>query len=86
MKMAINHRCAQVLTSKTIVCLKRDSHDIFLQPPLITLPCCIIKGVVGNYIFSIEFSLKQTQESKGWLKTTDFSLASNFFNFPLRVC
>jgi hypothetical protein len=77
--------CSSFDRSKTIVCLKRDSHDIFLQPPLITLPCCIIKGVVGNYIFCIEFSLKKTQESKGWLKTTDFSLSSHFFNFPLRV-
>jgi hypothetical protein len=78
--------CSSFDRSKTVVFLKRDSHDIFLQPPLITLPCCISKGVVGNYIFCIEFSLKQTQESKGWLKTTDFSLSSHFFNFPLRVC
>jgi hypothetical protein len=78
--------CSSFDRNKAVVCLKRDSHDIFLQPPLITLPCCIIKGVVGNYIFCIEFSLKQTQESKGWLKTTDFSLSSHFFNFPLRVC
>jgi hypothetical protein len=78
--------CSSFDRSKNIVCLKRDSHDIFLQPPLITLPCCIIKGVVGNYTFCIEFPLKQTRESKDWLKTTDFSLSSHFFNFPLRVC
>jgi hypothetical protein len=30
--------------------------------------------------------VKQTRESKDWLKTTDFSLSSLFFNFPLRVC
>jgi hypothetical protein len=74
--------CSSFDRSKNVVCLKRDSHDIFLQPPLITLPCCIIKGVVGNYIFCIEFPLKQTQESKGWLKTTDFSLSSLFSTFP----
>jgi hypothetical protein len=68
--------CSSFDRSKNVVCLKKDSHDIFLQPPLITLPCCIIKGVVGNYIFCIEFPLKQTQESKGWLKTTSLSLSS----------
>jgi hypothetical protein len=78
--------CSDFDRSKNIVCLKKDSHDLFLQPPLITLPCCFIKGVVGNYIFYIEFPLKQTLESKGWLKTTSSSLSSQFFNFPLRVC
>ena len=42
--------------------------------------------MVGNYIFCIEFSLKQTRGSKGCLKTTDLSLSSQFFNFPLRIC
>jgi hypothetical protein len=78
--------CSDFDGSKNIVCLKKDSHDIFLQPPIITLPCCFIKGMVGNYIFCIEFPLKQTRGSKGWLKTTDLSLSSQFFNFPLRIC
>jgi hypothetical protein len=78
--------CSDFDRSKNIVCLKKDSHDLFPQLPLITLPCCIIKGIVGKYTFYIEFPLKQTLESKGWLKTTEFSLSSHFFNFPLRVC
>jgi hypothetical protein len=78
--------CSDFDRSKNIVCLKKDSHDLFLQPPIITLPCCFIKGMVGNYIFSIEFPLKQTLESKGWLKTTSSSLSSQCFNFPLGVC
>jgi hypothetical protein len=45
---------------KNIVCLKKNSHDIFLQPPIITLPCYFIKGVVWYYNFCIEFPLKQT--------------------------
>jgi hypothetical protein len=28
--------CSSFDRSKNVVCLKRDSHDIFLQPPLIT--------------------------------------------------
>jgi hypothetical protein len=71
--------------SKNFVCLKKDSHDIFLQPPPITLPCCVIKGVVGNYVFCIEFPLRQTLESKGWLNTTRISLSPQLFNFPLGV-
>jgi hypothetical protein len=35
--------CSDFDRSKNIVCLKKDSHDLFLQPPLITLPCCFIK-------------------------------------------
>jgi hypothetical protein len=75
--------CSSFDRSKNVVCLKRDSHDLFLQPPFITLPCCIIKGVVGNHTFCIEFPLKQTLESKGWLNITSLSLSYQFFNFPL---
>jgi hypothetical protein len=78
--------CSVFYGSKNIVCLKKDSCDLFLQPPVITLPCYFIKGVVGNCSFCFEFPLKQTQESKGWLKTTDFSLSSQIFNLPLRIC
>jgi hypothetical protein len=78
--------CSVLIGVRTLFFLKKDSHDIFLQPPLITLPCCVIKGVVGNYIFCIEFPLRQTLESKGWLNTSRVSLSSQFFNFPLRVC
>jgi hypothetical protein len=78
--------CSSFDGSKNVVCLKKDYHEFFLQPPLITLPCYVIKGVVGNYIFCIEFPLKQTRESKSWLKTTSLSLSSQFFKFPLRVC
>jgi hypothetical protein len=75
--------CSDFDTSKNIVYLKKDSHDFSLQPPVVTLPRFSIKGLVGKYIFYIEFPLRQTRESKGWLKTTDFSLSSQFFNLPL---
>jgi hypothetical protein len=75
--------CSDFDRSKDIVCLKKDSHDLFLQPPIITLPCCFIKGVVGKYIFYIEFPLKQTLESKGWLKTTSSSLSYPVFQLSL---
>jgi hypothetical protein len=61
--------CSDFDRSKNIVCLKKDSHDLFLQLPVITLPCFSIKGVVGKYIFNVEFPLRQTLDSKGWLGT-----------------
>jgi hypothetical protein len=43
--------CSNFDASKDIVCLKKVSHDFSLQPPVITLPCFSIKGVVGKYSF-----------------------------------
>jgi hypothetical protein len=78
--------CSDFDTSKNIICLKKDSHDFSLQPPVITLPCFSIKGVVGKYIFYIEFPLRKTLESKSWLNITSFSVSSQYFNYPLRIC
>jgi hypothetical protein len=47
--------CSGFDRSENSVYPKKDSHHIFLQPPLITLPCYVIKGVVGNYILCVEF-------------------------------
>ena len=58
------------LGSKSNVCRKKDSCDTFLQPPLITLPFYVIKGVVGKYVLCIEFPLRQTLEFKGRLNTS----------------
>ena len=78
--------CSNFDTSKNIVCLKKVSHDFSLQQPVITLPCLSIKGVVGKYIFYVEFPLRQTLDSKGRLDTASLSQLSQFFNFPLIVC
>jgi hypothetical protein len=78
--------CSDFDTSKNIVCLKKDSHDFSLQPPVTTLPCLSIKGVVGKYIFHVELPLRQTLDSKGRLDTASLSQLSQFFNFPLVVC
>jgi hypothetical protein len=78
--------CSDFDASKNIVCLKKVSHDFSLQPPVITLPCLSIKGVVGKYIFYVELPLRQTLDSKGWLDTASLSQLSQFFNFPLVVC
>ena len=59
--------------SKNIVCLKKDSHDFSLQPPVITLPCFFIKGVVGKYLFNVEFPPRKTLDSQGWLGTASLS-------------
>jgi hypothetical protein len=84
MKMIANHHCAQIFdTSKDIVCLKKVSHDFSPQPPVITLPCFSIKGVVGKYLFYVEFPPWKTLEFKGWLGNAS---SSRFFNFPLIIC
>jgi hypothetical protein len=64
--------CSGLDRSKDIVCLKKDPCDNFHWPPLITLLCCVSRGVVGKYVFDFEFPLGQTLESKGWLNTTSF--------------
>jgi hypothetical protein len=69
-------------TSENVVCLGKVSHSFSLQPPFATLPCLSIKGVLGKYIFNVEFPFRQTLSSKGWLNTVCFS---QFFNFPLIV-
>jgi hypothetical protein len=78
--------CSDFDTSKDIVCLKKVSHDFSLQPPVITLPCFSIKGVVGKYLFYVEFPLRQALNSRVWLDTASLSKLSQFFNFPLVVC
>jgi hypothetical protein len=75
--------CSDFNTSKDIVCLKKVSHDFSPQPPVITLPCFSIKGVVGKYLFHVEFPPGQTLDSKGWLGNAS---SNQFFNFPLIVC
>ena len=64
----------------------KDSHDFSPHPPLITLPCFSIKGVVGMYLFYVEFPPRKTLDSKGCLGNTSLSQLSQFFNFPLIVC
>jgi hypothetical protein len=70
--------CSSLDRSKDIACLKKDSCDRFLQPSSITLPCCVIKGVVGKYVFCIEFPLRQTLEFKGRLNTSRKTVISAF--------
>jgi hypothetical protein len=68
--------CSDFDRSKNIVCLKKDSPDFSLQPPVITLLCFSIKGVVGKYLFYVEFPPRQTLDSKGWLGTASLSQLS----------
>jgi hypothetical protein len=75
--------CSDFDTSKDIVCLKRVSHDFLLQPPVITLPCFSIEGVVGRYLFYVEFPSGQTLDSKGWLGNV---ISDQFFNLLLMIC
>jgi hypothetical protein len=70
-------------TSKDIVCLKKLSHDFSPQPPVITLPRFSIRGVVGNYLFCVEFPSRKTLDSKGWLGN---AIADQFFNLLLMIC
>jgi hypothetical protein len=75
--------CSDFDTSKDIVCLKKFSHDFSPQPPVITLPGFSIKGVVGNYLFHVEFLSGQTLDFKGWLGN---AIADQFFNLLLMIC
>jgi hypothetical protein len=71
--------CSGFDTSKDIVCLKEVTHDFSSQPPVITLPCFSIQGVVGKYLFRVEFPPGQTLDFKGWLGNT----ISNHFSTSL---
>jgi len=78
--------CSDLDKSKEIVCPGKDPCENFLQQPMITLLCCVSRGVVGRYVFCIEFPLGKNLESKGWLNTSRKSFPSQFLNFPLRIC
>ena len=75
--------CSYFNTNKDIVCPKKVSHDFSPQPPLIALPCFSFKGVVGKYLFCVEFLSGQTLDFKGWLGNAS---SNQFFNFPLIIC
>jgi hypothetical protein len=75
--------CSNFNTSKDIVCLKEVTHDFSSQPPVIDLPYFFIQGVVGKYLFRVEFPPRQTLDFKGWLKD---DISSHFFNSLLMIC
>jgi hypothetical protein len=75
--------CSVFDTSKDIVCLKKFSHNFSPQPPVITLLVFSIKGVVGKYLFHVEFPSGQTLVSKGWF---DSVISNQFFNLLLIMC
>jgi hypothetical protein len=75
--------CSDFDTSKDIVCLRTVAHDFSSQPPVITLPCFSIQGVVGKYLFRVEFPFRQTLDSKGWLGN---AIVDHFFNLLLMIC
>jgi hypothetical protein len=75
--------CSDLATSKDIVCLKEVTHDFSSQPPVISLPCFSIQGVVGKYLFRVEFPPRQTLDFKGWLGNT---ISNQFFNLLLMIC
>jgi hypothetical protein len=77
--------CSDLDRSKDIVCLNKDPCDNVFQPPSITLPCCVIKGVVGKYVFCIKFPLRKTLKLKARLNTLRRSISSQSFNLPLRT-
>jgi hypothetical protein len=75
--------CSDLDTSKDFVCLKKVTHDFSSQPPVISLPCFSIQGVVGKYLFRVEFPPGQTLDFKGWLGNT---ISNQFFNLLLIMC
>jgi hypothetical protein len=75
--------CSDLGTSKDIVCLKEVTHDFSSQPPVITSPCFSIQGVVGKYLFRVEFLPGQTLDFKGWLGN---AIVDKCFNLLLMIC
>jgi hypothetical protein len=75
--------CSDFGTSKDIVCLKKATHNFSPQPPVITLPYFSIRGVVGSYLFYVEFPSGQTLDSKGWLGN---AIADQFLKLLLMIC
>jgi hypothetical protein len=75
--------CSDYGTSKDIVCLKEVTHDFSSQPPVISLPSCSIEGVVGKYLFRVEFPPGQTLDLKGRLGNT---ISNQCFNLLLMIC
>jgi hypothetical protein len=49
--------CSDFDTSENIVCLRKVSHGFSLQPPVVTLPCLSIKGVLGSIFLILSFLL-----------------------------
>jgi hypothetical protein len=84
MKTIANHHCAQILIQVRILFASRRFLMTF-HPNHLLLLChaCSIKGVVGKYLFHVEFPSGQTLDSKGWL---DNVISNQFFNPPLIVC
>jgi hypothetical protein len=74
--------CSDLATSKDIVCLKEITHDFPSQPPVISLPGFSIQGVIGEYLFRVEFPPGQTLDFKGWLGNT---ISNQFFNLLLMI-
>jgi hypothetical protein len=75
--------CSDFDTSKDIVCLRKVAHDFSPQPPVITLPCFSIEGLVEKYFFLVELPPGQTLDLKGRLGDT---FSDQCFNLLLMIC
>jgi hypothetical protein len=78
--------CSDLDRGEEIYFPKQGTCDKVLQPPLITLPRYVIKGVVGKHVPCLEFYTGQILllESKGRLNTLKGSLLSQSSILPLR--
>jgi hypothetical protein len=72
--------CSDRGTSKDIVCLKEVTHDFSPRP--LTLPSFFIRGVVGSYLFCVEFPPGQTLDFKSGLGN---AIADKCFNLLLMI-
>jgi hypothetical protein len=80
--------CSDLDRGEDIAFLKQGTSDKVLQPPSITLPRYVIKGVVGKHVPCFKFYPLQSLllESKGRLNTLKRNLLSQSFNLPLINC
>jgi hypothetical protein len=74
--------CSDLPTSKDIVCFKEVTHDFSSQPPVTSLPGFSFQGVIGKYLFRVEFPPGQTLGFKGWL---GYTFSDQFFNLLLMI-
>ena len=80
--------CSHLDKSEDVAYLKQDTCDKIFQPPLITLPHYVTKGVVGKHVPCLEFPPRQSLllEFKGRLNTLRRSVLFQSFNFLLEYC
>jgi hypothetical protein len=78
--------CLGLDKSEEVTSVKHDACDKVFHLPLITLPCCVIEGMVWKHVPYPKYLVRQNLilDFRGKLSTSRRSLLSQFSSFPLR--